>query len=87
MRKMTHAEIKQADPDYTAPLCDPQEWQNDYISVLKVLNDPVKDVSTHLDEVGLRALSPDALVQMHFTAMLECSVMEYRYQIGIWICD
>ena len=49
-----------------------------YISVLKVLNDPVKDVSAHLDEVGLHVLSQDALVQTHFAAMLECPVMEYR---------
>ncbi len=51
---MTRDEIKKSvDDEYTMPLRDPRAEAGHFVSMPKILNDPVKSVGEHLDEIGL----------------------------------
>ncbi len=76
--QMTREELKE-DPDYVLLLCDP--WSVEFMSMPKVLNEPVYNLQERLDEIGLLALTEELPIQEHMASFLQCSVVDYHDQM------
>ena len=85
-KKMTWEEIKKSDPDYITPLHDPRA-SFEFVSMPKVLNEPVHNIAARMDEIGLAVIQENTPLQALFAGMLECETKEYCHQISMWIHD
>ena len=84
-RQMSRDEILKRDDEYTEQLCDPCQCLQNYIHMPWILNDPVKNISEWMDEIGLCQMRPDAPIQEHLASLLECDVSDFRQQLVRWI--
>ena len=84
-KQMTQEAIKKHDNEYTATLCDPCPFIMNYVSIPKILNNPVKDTNSYMEEIRLQQRSPDMPIQQYLALLLECSVQDFCNQLGYWI--
>ncbi len=84
-KQMSWEAIKKCDNEYTATLCDPCPFTVNYVSMPKILNNPVKDTKSCIEEIRLQQRSPDMPIQHHLALLLECSVQDFHEQLGHWI--
>ena len=83
---MTRDEIKKSvDDKYAMPLRDPRAEAGCFVSMPKILNDPVKSVGECLDEIGLVQKMDCQPIQNLLVWLLEYEVSVYHQQIGAWV--
>ncbi len=82
---MSRDEILKRDDEYTEQLCDPHQCLQNYIHMPWILNDPVKNISEWMDEIGLCQMRPDAPIQEYLASLLEWDVSDFRQQLVRWI--
>ncbi len=51
--KMSHNAIKKCDDKYVELLCDPRPSLQNFVSMPRILNNPVHDVAEYIEEIGL----------------------------------
>ena len=61
--KMSHNAIKKHDDEYVELLCDPRPSLQNFVFMPRILNNPIQDVAECMEEIGLRELQADSLIQ------------------------
>ena len=73
------------DSEYITPFLSVLETECFYIMVPRVLNDPIHNLASHLDEARLCAHPPTKPLQELLSDSLQCSVEEYHKIMVDWL--
>ncbi len=83
--KMSHEAIKKCNDEYVELLCDPRLSLHNFVSMPRILNNPIWDVAEWMEEIGLWELQADGPIQNPLAFLLECNVSAYQLQLVRWI--
>ncbi len=73
------------DSEYITPFLSVLETESFYIKVPRVLNDPIRDLASHLDDIGLCVHTPTKPLQELLSDSLQCPVEEYHQMLVDWL--
>ena len=73
------------DSEYITPFLSVLETESFYIKVPRVLNDPICDLASHLDDIGLCVHTPTKPLQELLSDSLQCPVEEYHQMLVDWL--
>ncbi len=73
------------DSEYITLFLSALETESSYIKVPRVLNDPICNLASHLDEIGLCAYTPTKPLQELLSDCLQCPIGEYHQMMVDWL--
>ena len=79
--------VKDAADGFISMFVDPREVIDKYVTMPQVLNKPVLDIGTHLDELGLIEKEPQMSIQDHLVQMLQTTSNDFQAHLSTWITN